>query len=59
MKCCICGSSITEGYEPFGLMRIDHKLVYFKDKDRCCEDCYRDSVLPCKIWTYIKKKGLI
>ncbi len=58
MKCCICNKKIDGiGNNPRGVLTLKGRIVPWRKNDRCCDACYMESVLPCKVLTYFKKKG--
>lgn len=58
MKCCICGEEIRGiGNDPWGALNLDGSLIKWHFKDRCCDECNRDIVIPHRILLTLKSRG--
>jgi len=60
MKCCICGKEFKGfGNNPNGALDLYDRPIDFKFKDRCCDQCNQDTVVPGRIKTWLKRNSLL
>ena len=58
MKCCLCGREFTGyGNNPDGALDYYARPIKWGKKDRCCDVCNQETVLPGRIYLYFKKKS--
>lgn len=58
MKCCLCHKEINGyGNNPWGALNLDGSLIRWKFKDKCCDECNRDVVVPHRILLDLKARG--
>ena len=57
MKCCLCGKIFKGvGNNPDGALTLENKRIKWSKKDRCCDECNKEVVIPGRILKYVTNR---